>query len=323
MTKTDDRRLQAKIARSYYERHETQAEIAEHLGLSRQKVQRLLKKSRKDGVVDILINPAAGSFPKLEFSLEERYGLRDVVVCETTNYEDMRVITREIGDAGADYFLGLVRSGDRIATTWGKSVRDMLDSLYHRPAPDVKDIVVVQAFGSLGEATYGEHITALTQKMAAYLGAECIMLTAPMVAGNARSCKAFYGDPGTSAVLDLARSATLTVFGVGGINDLDTYPLEWPYVEIPSAREMQKLAAAGETNLRFYDAEGKAIESDFDRRVVGLTLEEIKAIDTSLCLAGGDGKLEAIQVALESKLMDIFITDHVTAQKLLAADYVR
>lgn len=320
MTKIDDRRLQVKIARSYYDRQKTQAEIAERLGLSRQKVQRLLKKSRKDGVVDILINPAAGSFPEFELGLEERYGLKDVVVCKATDYEDHLMLFREMGEAAAEYFLGLVRSGDRIAITWGATILAMLDALYHRPPPDTKDVTVVQAFGSMGEATYPEHITALTQRMAAYLGARCVMLTAPMVTGNARACEAFYGDPVTSAVLDLARNATLIVFGLGGIDPEYTYSLDWSFTQTPSHPAMQKLGAVGETNLRFFDAKGRAVKTDIDEQVVGLTLDEIRGIDIALCMAGGVGKLEAIRAALESKLMNILITDHVTAQKLLAGE---
>jgi len=76
----------------------------------------------------------------------------------------------------------------------------------------------------------------------------------------------------------------------------------------------------GDINLRYFDTSGKAIASDLDDRVVGLALEDFRAIPHVVGIAGGAAKLDAIRGALEGKLVDVLVTDHVTAQRLLESD---
>lgn len=317
MAEIDEKRLQVKIARLYYERDLTQGQIAKRIGLSRQKVQRLLKRARKKGVVEILINPATGISPHLESALRERYGLKDIVVFETTDYEDNDVVTAELGAVGAAYFLGLVKSGDRIAMTGGTTVRYMVNSLYHHPRPDVRDVTVVQAFGGLGDANFPAHITVITQKVAAYLDAHCIMLSAPAIAENSQMRDAFYSDPGISGVLDEARNATLAVTGVGSIKGRETFfGKSLSYLMLPTPKEMSELGAVGDFMLRFFDKDARTVPHEFDERLVGLTLEELGSIDTVLGILGGAARFEAVEALLAGGLIDILVTDHVTAGRL-------
>jgi DNA-binding transcriptional regulator LsrR (DeoR family) len=70
-------------------------------------------------------------------------------------------------------------------------------------------------------------------------------------------------------------------------------------------------------NLRYFDQQGQLVPSDLDERVIGLTLEEIRQIQTVVGVAGGKEKLQAIRGALQGKLLDVLVTDHVTAGQLV------
>jgi deoxyribonucleoside regulator len=70
-------------------------------------------------------------------------------------------------------------------------------------------------------------------------------------------------------------------------------------------------------NLRYFDQNGRSVVSSLDDRIVGLTLGEIKQIGCTVCVAGGAEKFKAIRGALEGKLADVLITDHITAKNLL------
>jgi predicted DNA-binding protein YlxM (UPF0122 family) len=92
-----------KIARLYFEQDLTQNEIASQLRLSRQKIQRLLREAKAEGVVQITIRPIMGTFTELENRLEQRFGLREALVIETSDFDDQQVVTREVGAAAAEY----------------------------------------------------------------------------------------------------------------------------------------------------------------------------------------------------------------------------
>ena len=317
MAEIDEGRLQVKIARLYYERDLTQGQIAKRIGLSRQKVQRLLKGGRANGVVEILINPATGVFPEFETALQERYGLKDAVVFETTDYEDIKIVAAELGAVGAAYFCGLVKSGERIAMTGGSTVLEMVNSLRHHPRPDVHDVAVVQSFGGLGDANFPQHVTLLAQRLAAHLGAQCMMLSAPAIAESSQMRDAFYSDPGVSGVLDEARRATLAVTGVGPIKGRDSFFGEaLPYPDMPTPKGMIELGAVGDLMQRFFDKDGRPIQHEFDERLVGLTLDELRSIDTVLGMLGGAARFDAVKGLLAGGIVDILITDHVTAGRL-------
>jgi len=118
MKNLDHNRLLNKIARLYYEQELTQNEIAGQLRLSRQKVQRLLNEAKSDGVVQITIRPIMGTFTELENKFEQRFGLREALVVETSDFEDQEVVTREVGAAAAEYLLRILQPQDSIVISW-------------------------------------------------------------------------------------------------------------------------------------------------------------------------------------------------------------
>lgn len=71
--------------------------------------------------------------------------------------------------------------------------------------------------------------------------------------------------------------------------------------------------------MRYFDERGQKISSDLDERVIGLDLEQMQRITLVIGVAGGLAKFRAIQAALKGQWVDVLVTDHVTAQQLLAA----
>src|SRR5690348_8491083 len=76
----DEHRLCARVARLYYSSHLTQEQIGQQLGLSRMKVNRLLKLAIETGVVQIRIIDVDEPYAELAEALEAAYQLKDVRV---------------------------------------------------------------------------------------------------------------------------------------------------------------------------------------------------------------------------------------------------
>jgi DNA-binding transcriptional regulator LsrR (DeoR family) len=77
------------------------------------------------------------------------------------------------------------------------------------------------------------------------------------------------------------------------------------------------MGAVGDICLRFFDAQGNIIHSDIDERVIGITLEQLKKIDRVVGVTGGPVKEAAIRAALLGKFINVLVTDHLSAKKLL------
>ena len=83
MSRLDEMRLMAKVARMYYDQGIRQQEITERLNIHQSKVSRMLKRAREANIVRISVTTPAGFFPELEDALERRFQLKEAVVIDS------------------------------------------------------------------------------------------------------------------------------------------------------------------------------------------------------------------------------------------------
>lgn len=314
---TIDHRLLIKLARLYYEQGLTHAEIAKRLRLSRQKVQRLVVQAREKGIVQIFIGPLTGTFGELERGLEDLYQLREVLIVETSGYDNQSSVAREVGAAAADYLRRIVRSHDRIVMGWGESLLGMVNALSISSSIEVEDLTVIQGLGGLSDPNDEVHAFDLTRRLAKHLGAHAFLLLAPAVAASNNAREVLLGDHYTATVLKKARTANIAFMGIGAPRPDSMLVREGSVVSWRNLADLIKKGAVGDINLRYFDAAGQRIATELDDRIIGLTLDEISRIELVVGVAGGSAKYTAIQAALKGKLIDVLVTDHVTAQQLL------
>jgi deoxyribonucleoside regulator len=74
---------------------------------------------------------------------------------------------------------------------------------------------------------------------------------------------------------------------------------------------------AGDLGGRFFDSEGKVIDTRLERRTVGLDLEELKKIRRVVGVAAGEDKVLGIAAALKGRLLSDLVTSSNCAMKLL------
>jgi DNA-binding transcriptional regulator LsrR (DeoR family) len=316
-TDLDQDRLLVKAARLYYESNMTQAVIADRMRLSRQKVQRLLDLAKEKGVVRIVIEPLMGIHDDLEKALEERFGLREAVVVETTAYDQESTVAREVGVGAAEYLLRVLRPKDRIVISWGGALLGMVDALRRHPHRDMRGIAVIQGLGAVVDPSQDTHSTELARRLAHFLGGQVVPLPAPGVAGSRQARNAFLHDPQVARVLEEARSADFAFVGIGAPRQDSILIREGSIVSWAELEALKIKGAIGDISLRYFNREGRAIQSDLDDRVIGLTLDDFRGIPHVVGVAGGAAKLEAIRGALEGKLIHVLVTDNVTVLKLL------
>jgi DNA-binding transcriptional regulator LsrR (DeoR family) len=317
---SDYARVLVKVARLYYEQELTQAEIGQRLRLSRQKVQRLLSQAREEGVVQISIRPVMDTLADLEKVVEQEFGLREAVIVETSAYDDQPHVAREVGAGAAEYLLRVVQPDDKIVVSWGGSLLSMVNAVAASPRrEDLSNMTVVQGLGGLGDPNNETHASDLTRRLARALNGQALLLAAPGAAGNRVARNAFYDDPYVIQTLQVASSADMMFTGIGAPRPDSILVRDGHIVTWSELAALMEQGAVGDVNLRYFDKRGQKISSDLDKRVIGLDLKQIQRINLVVGVAGGLAKFRAIQAALKGQLVDVLVTDHVTAQQLLAA----
>ncbi|MFZ4572739.1 MAG: sugar-binding domain-containing protein, partial [Bacteroidales bacterium] len=84
---------------------------------------------------------------------------------------------------------------------------------------------------------------------------------------------------------------------------------------------LQGLGVVGDIYNRFFNILGQQVlVPTIDPRVIGITWQDINRIDTVLGIATGREKIAAILGAIRTGLVDILITDDVSAENVLHLD---
>ena len=115
-------RLINTILTLYYVEELTQAEIAQRLGLSTAKVNRLLQQAREQGYVNITIRTPFQQLFDLEARLKAVFGLQEAIVIPAVG-ESSSSLLNALGTVAANFLLEHLRDGDVLAITRGTTVQ--------------------------------------------------------------------------------------------------------------------------------------------------------------------------------------------------------
>jgi len=318
MLDSESRKLLYKVARAYYEDDLTQEQIGQRFGLSRIKISRLLSQARQEKIVQVTIAPPTEGHAELERTIEARYGLDEVLIAYPLD-NSASAILAALGETAANCLMRTLRGEETVAFTWGNTLLAMVDALQSATGAQIRDwpgMRVVQALGGLGSPEADVYSAGLVHRLARSLGARHRVLAAPGIVSSAEVCTALLADPHIASTIALAAHADLALMGLGRPTP-GSVVLQSSILSAVELAHLHSLGAVGDIGLRFFDSEGCPVEHEINDRIIGLSLEQIKAIPRVVCVAGGDEKFAVIRAALRGKLIKVLITDFSNAQRLL------
>ena len=299
-----------RVASLHYTHGLTHQKIADLLGLSRVQVTRLLAKAVREGIVEIRVHSDESIFPDLQIALAEKFGLKQVWV--SPGFDDVEKNMESLGAVAAQCLISLLKPKDVVAVGLSVTLEHMIPHL-----PKIQSgAVFVPALGSRPGGAVSVNPHEIASELADKLGGFTRHLPAPFVMASKESADMMRREPDVSATLELARQASMGLYGLGG-----TQQGSGPLIEaIAPSGELEKLTkkgAVGDISGIYFDSEGKHVPSSIEKRIIGLSLEEILAIPSRLIVAGGEKKLDAIAAASKSGIVTDLVTDQRTAESLL------
>jgi len=312
--KSVDYRLLLKVSKLYYEKGYTQQQIGERLNLSRPKVSRLLQQAEDVGIVKINIIPQPGVYTNLEDKLEAKYGLREAVVVGVSEPNSQISVSREVGAAAAGYFSRTMSSPCIIGISWGTTLCAMVDAI---PAIDCHGSHVVQLVGGLGKPESEAHATYILRRLVAQTESKLSVLLVPGIVDSTEVKKAFLSDSHVQEIFKLFPKIMVAYVGIGAPTPDSVVMRDGSIISQKELDTLKSKGAVGDVCLRFFDKDGQAVHSEADDRVMGISLEELKRIDRVVGVTGGPKKLGAIRAALKGKIINVLVTDHLSAKRVL------
>lgn len=303
----------ARVSRLYYQDDLTQSEIASLLGLQRVKITRMLAEARRTGIVTITVHGAPEHpFEEEERGLADRYRLTRCHV--TTSSHQLEHTARAVATAAAQSLAKIVDSSSMIVVGLSRAVVAAVRAM--TPAEQTRHPGVIPLGGSWGRSCDGMSPHELATVLAQKASGVSYSYPAPMLAGSVAAATTFNADPLVARALDLIRGADALVVGVGAAPDAADSLLANLLSDADIA-DLRSRGAVGDVCGRFFDASGHHVDSEVDRRVVGIAMDEVRAIPHRLGIAYGPRKISPLAAALTGGVLNGLVTDVNTARALL------
>ena len=310
--KQKDTKLLYQIAELYYEEGYTQEKIAQLVNFSRQKVQRLLKEGIEEGIVQInLFNPSA-SFEKLEKKLEQKYDLLKVLVVPAGIQSD-EIISKNIGKAAAGYLESILHDNDIVGIGWGSSVYETIN--HFNPHRKIQ-ITAIPLIGGMGYIPADFQVNELIRKFAEKSGGSYIPLYAPALLDNEKIVKQLFTDNNVKKINEFWNIINIAVVGIGKAILKGSIVPDIYYNDLPLHSIMENEKVAGDILLHFFHNDGSLFSSVFDKRIIGMSIDQLKKVKRVIGVAGSLWKKDIILATLKGKYINILVTDDITATAL-------
>lgn len=305
--------IMAEVASLYFEKQLSQKEIADRFYFSRSKVSRLLTRAVEEHIVEITVHYPMERISVLEAAVRASFPLNHVIVIKSfdTSYH---ALLRMVGKAAARYIDEHLPDNGSIGISWGETVYSTIEAM--EPVRG-KNLRVIQLMGTAEDCHSSAYDTPeLLRKMVDKYGGSYSQIYSPLVVENDIVRNSLMKEPLIYRVLKEAREVNMVLTSVGEFYNSRTRAWESHFT--PSVK--QGLEAAGTVGVllaHFIRIDGTLASPKLDKKVIGISLEELRQIKDVILAAGGEQKAKTVLGALRGGYINTLIVDERLAKKLL------
>ncbi|MCQ2000699.1 sugar-binding transcriptional regulator [Arthrobacter zhaoxinii] len=313
MASPDQLRLLTKIAVLYHEERLAQADISSRLNLSQARVSRCLKLAADLGIVRTSVVQPPGIYVGLEKALEEKYGLREVVVADMVNDASLGM---RLGSCAATYLETTIEVDDVVGiSSWSTTLLQTVEAMRSRPRKVLSQ--VIQMIGGVGSPQAQIQATRLVSHLAELTSAKPFYMAAPGLVANHEIRQAFLADPAVASTAEAWNRVNTSLVGIGTFPASPLWQASGNALTPHEEKALLDSGAVGEICLRYFDIDGAPMNSAIEERMVSINSEAMLRIPRRIGVAGGMRKLDAIRGAISGGWVNVLITDSEVARQLL------
>lgn len=303
----------ARAAWLYYVAGETQHDIADKLGVSRQVAQRLVALATEQGLVSVTITHPVAACMTLAEQLKARYHLDLCQVVPAAEVETSG-LQQMIAVAGAEVMAQTLKRDEpqTIAVGSGRTLRATIEELPEFERPQHSCVSLIGAIASDGSCTRYD----VPLWMAEKTRGRYFILPAPLYADSADDRDLWCNHRIYRTVTEKAVEADVIFVGIGQVTpgcplNADGFITDAEVASLCQQRVMAEMVG------HFIGEAGERVESELDARLTSVRLTAHTKRNV-IAFAGGREKHQAIAAALRGGWMRGLITDEQSARYALA-----
>lgn len=302
-------KMAVKISQLHYIDKLSQTEISKKLNLSRPTISRALQYAISAGIVQINVRDPFDDISKISEDLKEKYQLQKVII---PKQENNLSFLDQVGKATADYLMGIIKDGDIIGLSWGKTLYAVAKYL---KATQLSQIHTVYLKGTVANSSHNNYSNFITTRFNEAFHTQTEILPVPVIFDNAITHDLILKDRFIKSVVQKAHDSNIAVFTVGTTRPTAML-FNLGYLSHQKIEYLEK-NAVGDIISQFVDKKGKIVDKELTSRTMALSIDNLQTKEKSILVASGLEKVEPVHAALIGGYANILVIDSQIAKELL------
>ncbi|MCH4176538.1 MAG: sugar-binding transcriptional regulator [Streptococcaceae bacterium] len=310
----DEDKLLVRIAEMYYQEDKNQSQISKELNIHRTTISRLLKRSREEGVVQIIINYDTAGTYNLEKKLEEKFNLKKAIVIPVAADMKRKQKDQLLAQGLADFLPKILKDNMNIGFSWGQTMGAVSNAF---PELNLNNITCVPMIGGpSGRLISDYHVNTITYEAAKKLRGKALLIDSPGIPETEALKTALIRNEFNQELIQIWRKLDIAIMGVGSplLKGNDTWR---QFYGEDILRSLKAKEIVGDVVSRFYTEDGIHVESELDRRIIGIEVSDLKRADYRIGVAESLDKVTALIGALKGQYINVLVTTEETADSIL------
>jgi len=312
MSTREEMQLMLRAAQLYFYDNLTQQQVAKELGSSRPTISRLLRLAKQEGIVQITVVDPFVTMEEVEDRLVEAFDLKQAIVVAGEGLS-VDLLRRRLGFATAEYIQRTIDDGSLVGIGWGRTLQSVVEAL------DTEHQSAIQVFpliGGLGQISPSLQVNDLARGLAEPFGGTWQPFYVPAFVDDRAALKGLLHLTDVESVIQTWPNLDVALVGIGRFaRQIQSSMLFASYVTDDELQELEQCSAVGDICGRFFDIHGE--QCLLMSEIIGISLEQLKALGNVIGVAGGEQKASAILGALRGGYLNVLVTDTVTAAAIL------
>ena len=257
------------------------------------------------------MNRYLARMPSCEQSLESAFGLKKAIVMTSFDEPDSEYAKDDLATCAAKCVSDYLKGSFVMGITCSRTVTRVVHKLTRMHECDLQ---VVQTIGS---TLNKDMTTELVNFIAQTYRGTAHFLNTPLYLDDLYVKETLLKDPTVKEAYNLMKRCNLVLMSIGKFDVGGNMPSWNGYMTAHHREEMARLGAVGSVCAQFFDIDGNQLACDWNRKCITIPWDDLKRADMRVAIASGKSKVASILGALRGNLVDVLITDTITAASVL------
>ncbi|UQS81457.1 sugar-binding protein [Bombilactobacillus folatiphilus] len=303
-----------KIAKLYYEKNYSQQEISAIVHIHRTEISRLLTLAKKMGIVRTIVRaPINSQTQELSDYICQNFDVKQAVVVPTDPQETYQDTLNSIALYANEVINNYLTDNCVVGLSWGKTLEAIVNLFY--PQENYEHIKIVPLIGGpLDQLEMSCQANSLVSNLSRKIPNSTIStINAPAFIRSLAAKKEILATKNNRDTVNSWKKVNLAIVGIGSVKNVTN---NWhQFYKQMGVGEIYPQSMVGDILSQAYSLDGTEYQQT-SPNLVGMELTNLKKISTTIAVATGSKKIDAILGGLRAQIFNVLITTDKTVQQI-------